>query len=416
MKKFWLVGLIIAAMAVPELLQAQVEVGAGTLQIGGKVKWGYTYMAESEDAVGAAAAGQVSGFDGAGIEQFATTNVEIDINGTVGEKVAYVIELQSVNGFDVLVSNPNEIGAIGVRQAKIMFKDVIPMTTVTVGTFNLPVSIYQPRATNDYDLIVLPLLNLGGAGNAVGFYGPMGLGWQATGVNFAIMPADMVELDLSYFNGNAGGGANTEIDLEKSWLVNLKIMPAEGAMISIGYLTEGWQENISLPGHPASTEQQNATGWVVSGAYDNKKLEANFDYVTMTAKDYQFYKNKLQNLTSTGYQVTVGYWFTDAIEALVRYENVDPNTANTKKTWAANGYPSEYDQISILTLGANYRVTENSEVSVNYLFITEQGDEINVEKGKTPLDTSFTPPVPWKKGKYQSLDNDTLLIQVQVWQ
>jgi hypothetical protein len=407
MKKIFLVGLIIAAMVAPSLLKAQVEVGSGTLQIGGKVKWVYIYKAESEDAVGASAAGQVWGLDGAGVEQFATANVEIDINGTVGEKAAYLIELQSANYAAGYFSNPNEMGPIGVRQAYISFKDIVPMTTFYVGTGNLPIGIYQRRATNDFDTILLPLLNMSSAQNQAGGYAPIGLGWQATGVLAQIQPADMVQLVVGYFNGNAGNQPNIDVDLEKSWLVNLIVKPTEGAMVSLAYLTEGWQENVS--GAPGSgTEQQNASGWVVSGAYDNKKLEANFDWMTMTAKDYQMYKNKLQNLTWTGYQITAGYWITDAIEALIRYENFDPNTANTNKTWVATGYPSNYDQLSILTLGANYRLVENAEVSLNYLFITEQGDQIDMNKANKMPNV--------KKGKYQALDNDTLLIQVQVWQ
>ncbi len=438
MKKFWLVGLIIAAMVVPELSRAQVQVASGTMQISGKVKWVYAYKAESEDAVGAGDTigvgmpGQIWGMDGQGIEQFLTTNVEIDINGTLGDKVAYVIELQAAGGNnmqsmeDVVganlgwMSGPKEMGPIGVRQAKMMFKDVIPMTTVTIGTFNLPVTIYQQRATNDYDLIMLPLLNIlparttlpGGAGNAT--YSPMGLGWQATGVNFAIQPADMIELDVSYFNGNNGGMPNVDTDLEKSWLINLKVMPVEGAMISIAYLTEGWQGD-RLPDAGLGTIQHNSSGYLVSGAYDNKKLEVNFDWTTNTVKDYQFYKNKLQNLTSTGYQITAGYWVTDAIEPVVRYEFFDPNTANTKKTWAPLAtiptyYPSNYDALTVLTLGVNYRVTENSEVSANYLWITEQGDDIDIKH------TSGGLPDPQVGNKYQALANDMFLIQVQLWQ
>ncbi len=447
MKKFWLSALIIAAVA-PWFAEAQVQVASGTMQISGKVKWIYSYMRQSDDALNASnppaigsppldpawvpPAGygaQYYGFDGQGIEQFATSSVELDINGTLGDKVAYVIELQSSAGLDSIpfgtnsiqnrASNPAELGAIGVRQAKVMFKNVIPMTTVTVGTFMLPVSVYQTRATNDWDLIHLPLINTVQFGNPQnGNYKPIGLGWQATGVNFAIQPADMVELDVSYFNGNVGNGANDEADLEKSWLINLKVMPVEGAMISIAYLTEGWQEDTTH--NPSNaTQEHNASGYVVSAAYDNKKLEINGDWMTMTAKDYQLERkgagDRLENLTWTGYQITAGYWVTDAIEPIIRYEWADPNTANSKKTLRTitPGYtplPSEYDALTVLTAGVNWRVTENSEVAVNYLWISEQGDDMDMTNTVAGVLT------PLHGGKYQALDNDTLLIQVQVWQ
>jgi hypothetical protein len=176
-------------------------------------------------------------------------------------------------------------------------------------------------------------------------------------------------------------------------------MPVEGAMVSIAYLTEGWQEDVNARG---GTEQQNAAGYVVSAAYDNKKLEVNGDWMTMTAKDYQLKTSgRLDNLTWTGYQITIGYWVTDAIEPIIRYESIDPNTANSKKTVL----PSKWDGLTQYTLGVNYRVTENSEVAVNYIWITEQGSEIDMNRPNQRV-----------SGKYQALDNDTLLVQVQLWQ
>jgi len=427
MKKIWLAGLIIAAMVAPSLVFAQVEVGSGAMQLSGKVKWLYAYQSEDEDAVGAGSVApglaptygpQFYGFDGAGVENFATTNVEIDVNGTLGENVAYAIELQAANSSGAWGSNANDMGWVGVRQAKVMFNEVIPMTTITVGTFNLPVSNYQPRATNDLDLIFLPMLNNppNAFGNPGLAYAPIGLGWQATGIDVAVKPMDMVVLDLAYFNGNAGGAVNDDIDLEKSWLINLKVMPVEGACIAVGYLTEGWQEDLNAGAAGVDTEQQNAAGWVVSGAYIAEKLELNFDWMTMTAVDYQATKKnaaaltRIEDLTWTGYQLTAGYWITDAIEGLIRYEFIDPNTLNSKKTFLATGWPSKYDALTVWTIGANYRVNENAEASINYLIIQEQGNDIDMNH---KVGAVITPKV---GNKYQVLANDLLLIQVQVWQ
>lgn len=224
MKKLLLVAFVIASMVVPAGLYAQVETPTGTIELGGKIKWNYIYMAEENDP------GDTDYV--APIESMSTTNVELDINGTVGENVSYVIELQSMVGMAAATSSPGEMTTIGVRQAKIIISDLVPMTEVTLGTFNLPVGTYQNRATNDYDLILLPIGTVGLATNAVGAYAPLGLGWQNTGVNFAVKPMDMVQINLAIFNGN-NAAPNVDADLSNSYLIGLQVMPVEGAMISI---------------------------------------------------------------------------------------------------------------------------------------------------------------------------------------
>jgi len=399
MKKL-LIGLVVLLLAAPAVA---ADSAAGTIKLGGKIKWLYMYQARDD---------QAKGYGGDPIETFLTSNIELDVSGTVGEKVSYLIELQSANFFqtnvitgNTTISNPNELGAIGVRQAKVMIANLVPMTTITLGTFNLPVTIYQPRATNDYDLIMLPLINsmqFGAHG-----YNPIGVGWQATGVNLALAPVDMLELDVSYFNGYNMGGANVETDLEKSWLFNLKFKPGDG-LISVAYLTEGWQEDLSIPPN-GTTSQQNAAGWIVSGGYFADRFEVNGDWMRMTAAHYQTdAKGKSADLTWTGAQITAGGWVTDSIELLARYEWVDPNVINDRDLGK-----TAYDQITWITVGGNYRLSEASEVSLNYIFRGEQGERVDVGKGKVYDPIAFpltTDP------KYQVVANDLLLIQVQVWQ
>jgi len=428
MKKLWLIGLACVAMALPTALFAQVETSVGTLNIGGKIKWNYAYQMESGPSKGASGQGQRWGLDGAGVETFTTSSVELDINGTVGENVSYIIELQSSIPFNMGgISTPGELAgsALGVRQAKILVTDLIPMTTVTLGTFNLPVGNYQPRATNDWDMILPPLMNMALWGNAFpgsvggGLYGPIGLGWQATGVNFEVKPVDMLALNVSYFNGNAGNAPNIDLDLEKSWLIGLKLMPTEGAVIGVSWLSEGWQESTPARngGIKGGTEQQRATGWVVNGGYQTDQFEISVDWMTMTAGNYTMNKYyRPRDLNWQSWQATAGVWVTDSIELLARYDWADPDTANAKRALAVGGpYSklSKYDALTIYTLGANFRLSENAEVSANYLWIEEQGARIhNAQKplGTAPHQTGA------QQGKRQKLDNNMFLIQVQVWQ
>lgn len=416
MKKIWLISIIIAAMAVPFVSSAQVEVGSGTMQIGGKIKWLYTYIGEDEDAQGMGAGTlpfigtNYWGGNGIPVENFATTNVEIDINGVVGENVAYVIELQSASGNALWASGPNDMGAlglglgtVGVRQAYMVVSDVIPMTDVVIGTGIGPVSVYQQRATNDLDLIMLPLLNIAvGGASSSGIYPPVGVGWQGTGALMAIKPMDMVELDIAYYNGV--NMVNLDVDLEKAWAVKLAVMPMEGAKIELAYLDEGWQEDVR--GFSGNVEHQHASGYVISGQYVAEKLEANFDYLTMTGEDLTMDKKGIADLTWMGYQVTAGFWVTETIELLLRYEFIDPNTENDKKSIVQ----SEYDDLTLITLGANMRLNENAEVAFNYIMTQEPGDKIDVGSGDEPYGGP-TPDI-----KYQQIDDDIMLIQVQVWQ
>jgi hypothetical protein len=435
MRKILLIGLIIAAMAVPFVSSAQVEAGAGAMQISGKVKWLYTYRAEDEDALPDAPPGPIVppgtfngnywGMSGVPVENFATTNVEVSIAGAVGENVRYLIELQSANSNAGWLSNAADMGAVGVRQAALAVSDVVPMTTVYIGTGNLPVGIYQPRATNDLDLILLPLINIttgvsdfNGDGIADIVMAPIGLGWQATGVMLAVQPMDTVELDIGYYNGYAGGAPNADIDLEKSWLIKLGIKPAEGSALEFAYLMENWQEpkfNFPAAGaDPLAGGHQEATALVISGCYITDQLEANFDWMTRTVENYALDdKGSVEDLVQTGYQVTLGFWATEALELLVRYEFIDPNTMNDDMSWVQ----SEYDDMTAITVGVNSRLNDNAEVSLNYVMLQEPGSGINVKKGKVPpyIAPPAVPPAA-ANIKYQQIDNDMILVQVQVWQ
>jgi len=416
MKKLLLVGFLIAAIAVPAASFAQVETSVGTLQIGAKVKWVYIYRAADDDAQfddgtwapnywdiptfmqGSMLLGPGDPYSsGMPMEQFATSNVELDIAGTVGDKVSYLIELQASTGTgwsdlgagglgmgtgSILIGPPNSsndelLGSvIGLRQAYIVVQDVIPMTTVTLGTGSPPVGIYQRRATNDYDLISLPLINslqFGGihSDDVIGTYNVIGFGWQATGVLASIQPMDMLTLNIGYHNGYMNG--NYGLFGISGPSPNIDVAPVDGALICIAWLNDNWLEDIPGPddytwdGH---RQQRSLNTYVVSASYATDSLEANFDWMQATIPDYTLDdKGDYEDLTWTGYQLTVGYWFTDAIEALVRYENVDPNTLNDED----DDYFSENDQWTWITLGMNWRIVENAEVSVNYIFMQEQG-------------------------------------------
>jgi hypothetical protein len=441
MKRMLLVGLVFAAVALSGTLMAQVETSAGKLSISGKVKWMWMYQAQQDESVGASGSlggtqpGQRWNLDGKGVDQLTTSNLELDIKGSVGENVTYIIELQASRGGIKGTSGPGEIigSKLGIRQAKIVIADLIPMTTVTLGTFSPPLGSYQTRATNDWGLIFLPLMDeiaFGARGNGVAspgaLYAPLGLGWQATGVDICVKPADIVALHLAYFNGHSNSGSgniNSDADLEKSWLIKLEIMPIEGAKIGVAFLNEGWQENTHGSAK-SGTEEQHAQGWIVNAGYKTDKLDINMDWTTMTAARYArgmgawgHYKD----LNWMSWQITAGIWVTDQIEILARYDWTDPDTSNNKRlvkpltalTGPYYSYLATSDALTTWTLGVNYRVTKNAELAANYRWVKEQGLPINEKKaakGKVKYGAGND------QGRRQQLNNDAFLLQVQVWQ
>ncbi len=393
MKKFGIVALMVTALTIPGLLLAQVETDTGSMQIGAKIKWLYIYQGRDKEATGTPNYWDETGNP---VEDFNTSSIELGLMGDLGEKVSYLLELQAKNNNEKWQSSPHDMridvggdedgSAIGIRQAKIMVSDLIPMTTVTLGTFNLPVSNYQQRATNDWDLINLPLLNskrFGGRHDVKdgGLYSVYGLGWQATGVNFGVQPMDMLHIDFAYHNGYAGGQPNQDVDLGKSMMLNISVAPMDALDVSLAWMNDAFTE----PG----IGNVIVSGWVLSGSYITEKIDATFDWTQSVADEYD-------DLTWTGYQLTFGYWFTDSMEGLIRYENIDPNT------------DQDNDQLTWTTLGYNYRLNENAEVAVNYVLRDEEGDQVDRTKGDIGGYGND-----WK---YNKIDNDLFLIQVQLWQ
>ena len=407
--KYFLLFLTIFT-ALPFQLQAAQDEPLGRIQIVGKAKWLYSYQRRDNDVKSIKNASLESG---KAVESLETTNIEVDISGKIGNKISFLFEFISPEDLKD-GSDPNEIGPIGVRQAYAVISDVIPMTSIKAGSFNLPVSIYQPRPTNQYDLISLPLINTTAfienpiPDRQIGtVYNPVGMGWKVTGLNLVIRPYDKMEFDFAYFKRTGQDPENDDEDIEKSTMVKLTFYPTKNSMLSGGIITEGWNET--------GLYHQEATMTVVSGYYDNGKIETNFDWMQSTVEDYMLDDEMdLQDIESAGYQVTLGYYLTDKIEALCRYEWIDPNTADDNDFYSAT--MSDNDQRTWLTLGLNYSPNHNSEVALNYIFKTEQGDQIRKRDGEIPFEETTPDKFVMIDPKYQSIQNDLLLLQFQIWQ
>jgi len=368
----------------------------GVVQISAAAKWMYSYADEDSHTLSPAN------------EDFTTSLIDLRIQGLVTDQISYDIELvasfdpESGRGGLIGISNPGEFGIMGVRQASMSFKDMIPNSTIKLGTFILPLSNYANREVSDLDLIYYPLLNNGSRMNT-GLYGnrpvarDLGL-WQEAGVMINIRMPYMVEFDLGMFNGAQPDNlANTNENVAMGSMVQATFSPFEQFSVSLGYFGEEF--NQDFPGHAPGVKRQ-LTMWFAYCSYTTDVLEITADYgYGIVPKGQLDRDDEFQNLGWDSWQITLGYWVLPDLEILARYEQIDPNMADRLSI-----PESRYDESVWTTLALNYQINSNSEVSLNYIFKDEAGaDEVDNNN-------------PGADVKESAQDNNTLLLQVQFWQ
>jgi hypothetical protein len=162
------------------------------------------------------------------------------------------------------------------------------------------------------------------------------------------------------------------------------------------YLSESWREDVKgCPG----LETQESGAWIAGAGLEAERVFALFELTHLIINDYQFKVNgELTDLQTIGGHVTVGAWRLEDWQAVVRWEWLDPNTANTRKTFQL----SRFDQRSQWTVGINYRFLPAGMVMVNYVMPEEEGHEVDLDEGK------------WG-GKYQRVENNYFRVQLQLW-
>lgn len=329
--------------------------------------------------------------------------VELSVSGSAGERAVYAIELVAnqnlyqdpVTGQGATVrGGPNEMGALGVRRAELKIGGLPLNGAVRVGLFMPGWGLQQDISAGEWRFVDLPLIYTNPAFHA--------LGWQNSGLALSLAPLESLELQGFWVNGYfPNAPANREaplplggLDHEKAYggRVKLRLGPA---LLFAGYYRENWQEDLRRGPRP---EMQSAQAWIAGGLVSTPKLWVMLEWMNLIAENDQLKNDgSWTDLQSLGGHLTAGWLFVENWEALLRYEWIDPNTANTRHTFNR----SRFDQITQWTVGVNYRLNPGATVMADYVMPFEEGHQADTNRGRTG-------------GKYQRLENNYFHLQFQL--
>jgi len=412
MKRCWGLALVALLLALPAFAQdAKPTTG---VQAGGVAKILYSFAGENDAT---RYAGRNAG---------TLSLIDLRFSGQAGEHVTWNMEVAGSWFPDperpdaIAFADDHKNGRVGIRQASIRIAGIVPYTTIELGEFIPHLSNYMARPVEDLDLIQYPLMNnarlMETGWQAAGIdLSP----WQQTGFNAEIRLPYMLEIDAGMWNGMMPNGeGQPDFNPSKAASIALTYRPVEHLSLSFGHWGESF-ENNGKPGSLMGHGVRRLDIWYGWASYVTDTLEVTADFAQGSIPEQLTIADGTRlDQRWEGFQFTAGYWFRPNFEALFRFENFDPNTLDTPKIPS-----SRYDESNWYTLGMNYRLNENAEVSLNYVFKQELADFIEkgkgarydgvtgrvIESGRDPLMAD------WDQ-KYSAQHNNLLLVQFQIWQ
>ncbi|MFQ6104282.1 MAG: outer membrane beta-barrel protein [Candidatus Glassbacteria bacterium] len=340
MRKFFLPVILISVLSLIARADcnaqlADLKVGQGTLKIGTVLQAGYDYS-NAEDSTA------VNG-------QFTLNRARFLFWGEmVPGKVKYFVQNEMRNG-------------LGILDYKMIFTDLIPKTTVSVGRWLPNFTHYMPRHTGKLDMINYPLFLIDSRFNyAV---------WRQTGIQTNTVTENM-DITTGIFNG-PNNNINDNND-GKDVLLRAGYKPkTDFAKVKVGAYT--WLGNLLFA--EESDMAYNRFGFF--GLVNAEKFTVNGELVL--GRDEQ--PGGADDLKSMGLYGHAEYRVNPHVGILGRVEVMDPNTdtGNDRWTW--------------ITIGLNrYIESYHAMVYVNYIHRIEEND--------------------WGTGS--TIKNDVLLLQFQV--
>ncbi len=388
-----LAALLLALFLTRTAAAEPASVEQGVIQIGVLIKAVYTHRDENEQ----------SGVDG--ISEGGLRWVGIDLAGELGDNVRYEIELVANQSLyldpitgegQTVESSPFEMGTVGVRTAVIDLVDLVPYSTIRVGTFRPGWGYYQDAPARSWDFVDLPLIHTDEAFRS--------MGWQNAGAEYIFHPAEWIQTSFFYLNGYMpDGNANSEpetfgggLDKGKAWGCRIEL--GSGPVSFWGsYMHEDFEEDVSGGNQP---EELDADAWIGGARVSVDRIWATFEWTDLILSDYQTtMSGDRMDLRSIGGHADLGWRFFDAWTVLLRWEWIDPNDADREDTFSR----SRFDQITRWTAGLTYGINDHADMSVNFVMPVEEGDKADVYKGRVG-------------GRFQDVNNDYFRVQLQVWQ
>jgi hypothetical protein len=330
-----LFSLFISNFAFAEL--ANIQVGKGTLKIGGILQAGFTYYVEDE-----------TGFD-----SFTLNRARFLFWGDiVPDKVKYFVQL------DHRVST-------SVLDYKAQFF-YIEKTEIAFGRFLPNFTLYMPYSTAKLEMINYPLTT---SKYAV---------WRQVGIQ-STTKTDYVDFNLGIFNGYPTNNFSDDNDA-KDFLVRADIKPPiDQAQVRFGgYAWIGFVNppttfydtimNV-VPNPDEKTFKANRFGGFATVDYTKDEMAFRFRGEFLMAEDECLTGpsvDQKESYNSQAYFAHVGVQPVKRVEFLARYEAWDPDT------------DIDDDGISAITGGVNYYLEGiNSMFYLNYIHKMEQGTEVD---------------------------------------
>jgi len=380
-----------------ELPEAAVNVGIGTLRIGGLLQAGIDYRI-GDESIGLTDPDQNAiAKDRYDLYEFVLRRARLNFGGhVVTSRIGYFLQAEFVEEVRLL-------------DAELKFH-YIPDTTIRIGRFLPNFTIFMPRSAADLYLIEYPLMlqnphaayyeALTGSSPAPAWTSPFGP-WRQTGLAFAVR-TKWIDADVGVFNGADNGDDYGDNNAGKDFLIAVAGRPYLRGMKLYAGLWYGMPLNEAASAAETSGgkfKEKDDTVAIFGGGIE---YIADFGLRVFA----EFYQREWQmadenadpdNITSmTGYGMAgfnLGTLTGVPVEFLARYDWLDPDTRNSD----ARG--GKDDELTYITGGINYYIHgNNAMLSLNYIYRSERF-EILKKSGE---------------GTQNGLSNDEVKAQVQI--
>lgn len=279
------------------------------------------------------------------IDAFDMRRARLDFRGDVAPKFGYRLHLELANGPKILdatfIYKPYEYFTINIGQSKPTFcydNLYSPSTLLTVNR----TQIDNAFAFRENDLY----------GNQIGR--DIGI-WVSGKLNTGKEEFKRPFLDYTFGIYNGSGINVADNNKQKDFSGSLGISPVKDLWV-FGRFHSGNGQTIA---DPNVTTDRTRYGTNLTYKYKNWLLEAEY----MTATDES---DSLALLERNGYYITLAHTpIKDKLQILLRLDNYDPNSN-----------PENIDNIvNRYVLAANWFITKNTRIQVEYDLINEEGEE-----------------------------------------